>query len=118
MIDQTNELSPTIKALDTKKFTENLSGSPLTKRKNLFGKEFSFYDDGSVLVIDTSRQEYHFITREGSEKGRGLRRSAEEIITNDRRLGQMRMLGEGKGGFSKVFELDTPVGPIAVKSHR
>lgn len=116
MIDQTTELSPTIKALDTYRFTENLSRSPLTKRKNLFGKEFSFYDDGSVLVVDPSRQEYHFITRKGRGKGRGLRRSAEEIITNDRRLCQMRMLGEGKGGFSKVYELDTPAGPIAVKT--
>lgn len=116
MIDQTNELSPTIKALDTKRSAENLSGSPLTKRKNLFGKEFSFYDDGSVLVVDPSRQEYHFITREGREKGRELRRSAEGIIINDRRLGQMKMLGEGKGGFSKVYELDTPAGSIAVKA--
>ena len=116
MIDQTAELSPTIKALDTKRNTENLSGSPLAKRKNLFGKEFSFYDDGSVLVVDPSQQEYHFITQKGREKGRKLRRSVEDIVKNDQRLNQMRMLGEGKGGFSKVFELDTPEGPIAVKA--
>lgn len=116
MIDHATELSPTIKALDTKRNTENLSGSPLMKRKNLFGKEFSFYDDGSVLVVDPSQQEYHFITREGRGKGRELRRSAEDIIRSDQRLGQMKMLGEGKGGFSKVFELDTSFGPIAVKA--
>ncbi|MBI2033468.1 MAG: hypothetical protein HYT10_03350 [Candidatus Levybacteria bacterium] len=116
MIDKAIELSPTIKALDTKRDTENLSGSPLTRRKNLFGKEFSFYDDGSVLVVDPTSQEYHFITQEGREKGRELRRSAEEIISNDQRLGEMKMLGEGKGGFSRVFELDTPAGPIAVKA--
>src|SRR3989344_733646 len=116
MIDQATELSPTIKALDTKRDAENLSDSPLLKRKNLFGKEFSFYDDGSVLVVDPSQQEYHFITREGREKGRELRRSVEDIIKNDQRLNQMKMLGEGKGGFSRVFELDTPAGSIAVKS--
>ena len=116
MIDQATELSPTIKALDTKRDIENLSGYPLVKRKNLFGKEFSFYDDGSVLVVDPSQLEYHFITREGREKGRELRRSVEDIVKNDQRLNQMKMLGEGKGGFSKVFELDTPAGPIAVKA--
>lgn len=114
MIDQVTELPPTIKALDTKRGTENLSGSPLMRRKNLFGKEFSFYDDGSVLVVDPSRQEYHFITREGRGKGRSLRRLTEEIIRNNLRLGQMKMLGEGK--FSKVYELHTPAGPIALKA--
>lgn len=116
MIDQTNELSPTIKALDKKRDIENLSGSPLMKRKNLFGKEFSFYDDGSILVVDPSQQEYHFLTREGREKGRELRRSVEDIVKNDQRLSQMKMLGEGKGGFSKVYELETPTGAIAVKA--
>lgn len=116
MINKASESSPTIKAIDTKRDTENLSGSRILKSKKLFGKEFSFYEDGSVLVVDPQRQEYHFITREGKEKGRELRRSAEKIITDDRRLSHMKMLGEGKGGISKVYELDTPVGPIAVKA--
>lgn len=116
MLDTNTELSPTIKSLDTNRDAENLSGSPMLKRKALFGKEFSFYDDGSVLVVDPSQQKYHFITREGRGKGRELRRSAEDIIRSDQRLGQMKILGEGKGGFSKVFELDTPFGPIALKA--
>ncbi len=115
-MDQASEISPTIKSLDTKRDIENLSGSPFLKRKNLFGKEFYFYDDGSVLVVDPSKQEYHFLSREARQKRRESKRSVEEIIKNDQRLSQMKMLGEGKGGFSKVFELDTPVGTIAVKA--
>lgn len=116
MIDQASELLPTIKALNTKRDTENLSGSPLVKRKNLFGKEFYFYDDGSVLVVDPSCQEYHFITKKGREKGKELRICAEEIIKSNQRLSSIKMLGEGKGGFSKVYEVETPIGPIAVKT--
>lgn len=116
MTDQITELPPTIQKLETSKDKENLSGSPLTKRKVLFGKEFYFYADGSVLVIDPMRQEYHFITQEGKKKGRGLRKSAEELIRNEQRLEQMRLLGEGKGGYSKVYEFNTPAGPIAVKT--
>lgn len=113
-MDRSSELSPTITTLDTKRNFENLSGSPLVKRKNLFGKEYYFYDDGSVLVVDPTREEYHFITREGRQKGKELRISVEQIIKNDNGLSKMKMLGEG--GFSKVFELDTFAGPIAVKA--
>lgn len=28
----------------------------------------------------------------------------------------MRLLGKGKGGYSKVYEFNTPAGPIAVKT--
>jgi len=113
-MDGATESSPTIKALDNNRDKENLFGSPLQRKKFLFGKEYYFYNDGSVLVYDPLEQEYHFLTREGLQKGRGLRKSAKEIVENEDRLRQMKMLGRGR--FSNVFELKTPVGPIAVKT--
>ncbi|HRN69820.1 MAG TPA: hypothetical protein PLS49_01435 [Candidatus Woesebacteria bacterium] len=116
MVDQQGEFSPTLKALESSTSQENLQGSPLIKKRSLFGKDFSFYDDGSVLVVNPEKQEYHFMTQEGRNIRKGVTRSVAEIIENDKRLNEMKLLGEGKGGLSKVFQLDTPNGPIAVKA--
>lgn len=109
-----NKISPTIECLDLKKDTENILGSSLTSRKrNLFGKEFYFYEDGSVLIFDPFSQEYHFITQEGREKGRIFRRSAKDVISGKTSLNETNFLGQGR--FSRVYELNNSSGSLAVK---
>lgn len=108
--------SPTIQHLETKRGVENLQGSHLKTKRSLFGKEYSFYDDGSVLIVDPRRQEYHFLTAEGRALGKKARKRAKALIQDDTSLQHMRLLGEGKGGFSKVYEMETETGSIAVKA--
>lgn len=105
--------SPTFKSLDRRE-VENVVGSPLTKRKVLFGNEYCFYKDGSVLVVDKEKDEYHFLTAEGKAKGRGARKGVKEIVEDDSKLVKLDKLGEGN--FSSVYELKTPTGVIAIKT--
>lgn len=110
------KMSPTIEALDKQKGAENLSGSPLSKQKRLFGKEYDFYQDGSVLVVDPANDAFHFLTAEGRAKGSEFRGKAKELTDKATNLQALKQLGEGKGGFSKVYELVTDSGPVAVKA--
>lgn len=110
------KMSPTIEALDQQRGVENLSGSPLSKQKRLFGKEYYFYQDGSVLVVDPTNNAFHFLTAEGRAKGSEFRGKAKELTDKATNLQALKQLGEGKGGFSKVYELATDSGPVAVKA--
>lgn len=107
---------PTIEKLESGKSTENLTGAPLAGSKTLFGKIYYFYEDRSVLIEDPKKQEYHFLTEGGREKGRMLREATRTILDNDAELEKMRELGRGRGGFSTVYELETPEGSIAIKT--
>lgn len=109
------KISPTIEALDKQRGVENLFGSPLSKQKRLFGKEYDFYQDGSVLVVDPANNVYHFLTAEGQARGSELRGKAKELTDKTTNLQTLRLLGQGKGGFSNVYELPTDSGPVAVK---
>ena len=60
--------APTLVQLREKKGEENLFGSPLVRQRNHNGKDFYFYEDGSVLVHDSEEGFYHFITQEGRER--------------------------------------------------
>lgn len=116
MAEMTVAASPTIRSLEDKREVENLSGAKFIKKKVLFGREYDFYEDGSILVVDPEKQHYHFLTKQGREKGRDLRTAAKNILNNPAELQTAHILGEGKGGLSKVYEIATENGPVAVKT--
>lgn len=105
--------APTLVQLREKKGVENLVGSPLVRQRSLNGKEFYFYEDGSVLVHDSGEGFYHFVTSEGkkrlSSSDRGI---LEDIVYG--RASPTRYEKLGSGNFSDSYSLPIAEG-VAMK---
>jgi hypothetical protein len=105
--------APTLVQLRGKKGEVNLVGSPLVRQRNLKGKKFYFYEDGSVLVHDYREGFYHFITREGRERLSSSDRGILEDIVYGR-ANPIEYEKLGSGNFSDSYSLPMAKG-VAMK---
>lgn len=96
--------SPTFREIQENKYKQNFMGSKFTSRDSDDGVEFVHYEDGSILITNESRGEYHFFTAAGQKHKAHLLRVTSRLFDDADLLKEKPKLGQGK--FSQVHKIE------------